>query len=423
MIIALTNQILIHVAAMVLLLCGSAFFSGSETAFFNLSRREIRCFKESSHRLHRLVARLLKSPGRLLSCVSFGNMVVNVLFFAISSVLVIRFKSRGGLTLAAASVVISFAALVLLGEIVPKSLAYGNSRTLSVFAALPVYFCIRLFAPLDALFKFLILEPVLRLSLGATRKIKALTVEEFRSLIEAGEKQGFITVDENRLMTEVAQLGYLKVRHVMQPRVEMIACPETAPMETAQDLMREHNLTEIPVYVGTIDNIVGIVRRRQILLKPAFSVDKIVQRVHFVPEQKTVESLLQFFRQVKTDLAIVVDEYGGIAGSVRLGDIAEELFGEVESAKVFDLIEQTGPYEYRLAGSLPVRELAYLFGIHREDIRQSTIGGLVTALLGKIPSPGDTAHWKNLRFAVESVQKNRIKTLMVTFNRRDKNGH
>ena len=111
----------------------------------------------------------------------------------------------------------------------------------------------------------------------------------------------------------------------MQPRVDMIACPETATMETVKDLMRVHNLTEIPVYVGTIDNIVGIVQLRQILLKPAFSVDKIVQRVHFVPEQKTVESLLQFFRQVKTDFAIVVDEYGGIAGCVRLGDIAQEL--------------------------------------------------------------------------------------------------
>jgi CBS domain containing-hemolysin-like protein len=325
--------------------------------------------------------------------------------------------------LALATAVISFVTLVLLGEIVPKSLAYKNSRILSVFAALPIYFCIRLFAPLDALFKFVILEPVLRLSLGATRKIKALTMEEFRTLIDANQKQGLITVNENRLMTEVVQLGYLKVRHVMQPRVEMISCPETTSMETAQDLMREHNLTEIPVYAGTIDNIVGIVRLRQILLEPVLSVEKIVQRVHFVPEQKTVESLLQFFRQVKTDLAIVVDEYGGIAGCVRLGDIAEELFGDVESTKVFKLIEQTKPYEYRLAGCLNMRELVYLFGIQREDIRQSTIGGFVTALLGKIPSPGDTVHWKNLNFAVEIVQKNCIKTLMVTFNRCDKDVH
>jgi len=419
----LTSQILIHVVAMVLLLCGSAFFSGSETAFFNLSQREIRCFKESSHRLHRLVARLLKNPRRLLSCVSFGNMVVNVLFFAVSSVLVIRFRSRGGLTLAAATVVISFIVLVLLGEIVPKSLAYANSRTLSVFAAFPVLICIRLFAPFDALFKFLILEPVLRLLLGATRKIKALTMDEFRSLIEAGQKQGFITVDQNRLMTEAVQLGYLKVRHVMQPRVDMIACPETALMETAQDLMREHNLTEIPVYAGTIDNIVGIVRLRQILLKPALSVDRIVQPIHFVPEQQTVESLLQFFRQVETDLAMVVDEYGGIAGCVRLWDIAEELFGEVESPEMFEPVEQMGPCEYRLAGSLPVRELAYLFGMRQAVIRQSTIGGFVTALLGKIPSPGDMVHWKNLRFTVESVQKNRIRAMMVTFDRRDKNDH
>jgi magnesium and cobalt transporter len=137
--------------------------------------------------------------------------------------------------------------------------------------------------------------------------------------------------------------------------------------------------------------------------------------VNFVPEQKTVESLLEFFRSSRTDVAVVVDEYGGIAGSVCLEDIAEELFGQMEPSGQIEPVQQTGPFEYRLAGNLAVHDWAEVFGIDQAEIHQVTIGGLVTALLGKIPKPGDVACLKNLRFTVENVRKRRIETLILTF--------
>ena len=401
------------IIVLLILLVGSAFFSGAETAFFNLSPRQVKLLKESKHRLQRLTAKLVSKPGQLLNSFLFGNMAVNVLYYAVASVLIIRMKDDSGLA-AAVTALLSFIALVLFGEILPKSMAYANSRTLSVSIALPAYICLKVFAPLEFVFKVLILEPAMRLLLGPKRQPKVISVNEFKSLIETIRRQGLISADEDRLLAEVIELGFLKVRNVMRPRVDMIACAVMDSNRVAREKMEKHHLTKLPVYVGEIDNIVGLVHLRQILLKADASLDRIVQKVNFVPEQKTVESLLEFFRRSRTDMAVVVDEYGGIAGSVCLEDIAEELLGQIEPSGQIEPVQQTGPFEYRLAGNLAVHDWAEVFGIDLAQTRQVTIGGLVTALLGKIPRPGDAAHLKNLKFTVEKVQKRRIETLILT---------
>ncbi|MBN1807368.1 MAG: HlyC/CorC family transporter [Sedimentisphaerales bacterium] len=403
-----------QIVSMLFLLACSAFFSGAETAFFNLSRRQVQSFRDSKHKVQNLVASLLNKPGHLLDSFLFGNMTVNVLFYAVSSILIMRIREQGNLVLAAIMALTSFAALVLLGEILPKSIAYANSKAISLAAALPAFLCFKIFTPLEYLFKFVILEPTLRLLLGPARNPKPITVSEFKILIDTTRKQGLISPDENKLLTEVIELGLLKVRHVMRPRVDMPACSVTDSPETARKKMQKNQITKLPVYVETIDNIVGIIHLRQLLLKSGTPLDKIVQHVHFVPEQKTVESLLEFFRRSRTDMAMVVDEYGGIAGSVQLEDIAEELFGQIEQTSPIDPIKQTGPFEYRLAGNLATHDWAEVFGIDLTESSTATVGGLVTALLGKIPKNGDVAYLKNFKFTIEKMQKNRIETLILT---------
>jgi CBS domain containing-hemolysin-like protein len=230
-------------------------------------------------------------------------------------------------------------------------------------------------------------------------------------------KRGLITADENRLLGEIIELSFLKVRHVMRPRVDMITCSVTERPGKARELMQKNHLTKLPVYVGTRDNIVGLVSLRRLLLELDKSLDRLVQEVHFVPEQKTVESLLEFFRRSHSDTAIVVDEYGGIAGSIRLEDIAEELFGPIEVTEQIQPIEQIGPFEYRLAGHLAIHDWADVFSIDPEETRISTIGGLVTAALGKIPKAGDIVYLKNLKLTVERVRKHRIETLILSLSR------
>lgn len=401
------------VLMLVLLVC-SAFFSGAETTFTNLTHRQRKQLRQSHHRLANLASRLLNKPSQLLNCLLFGNMTVNVLFYASASVLTVRVNERSAIA-GAGTAFTSFIALVLFGEILPKSIAYANSKSISIVFALPTFICMQIFTPIGFVFRFFILEPFMRLFLGPTRSPSKITMAEFKTLIETTRKQGLITADENKLLTEVIELGFLKVRHVMRPRVDMIACAVTESGHKAREKMQDNHLTKLPVYVRTIDNIIGVVHLRELLLDQRASLDKIVQQVHFVPEQKTVESLLDFFRKSKTDMAIVVDEYGGIAGSVQLEDIAEELFGQMETASQVEPIEQIGPLEYRLSGNLAIHEWSEIFNIDLEETRQATVGGMVTALLGKIPKSGDVVNLKNLKFTIEDVHKHRIKSVILTF--------
>ena len=403
-----------HIALMLMLLVGSAFFSGTETAFFNLSRRQIKLFQKSKHKLQNLTAKILTKPNQLLSCLLFGNMMVNTFFFAVASVLTVRVERQAGLTVAAITAVLTFCMLVLFGEILPKSLAYASSKPVCITTALPVFLCLKVFTPVVSIFRFLIVEPAIRLMLGPAPLPKAITSGEFKALIEATRQQGLISTDENKLLTEIIELGFLKVRHVMRPRVDIITCEVTDSPETARRIMLKNHLTKLPVYAGEVDNIVGLVYLRHLLLQPNTSLDKLLQKVHFVPEQKTVESLLEFFRKAHIDIAIVVDEYGGIAGSVYLEDIAEELLGPIEFTGAIEPIEQISPFQFRLAGNLTIHDWAQTFGFDMAETRLSTIGGLVTALLGKIPKTGDVAHLKDLKFTVERMRKNRIETLILT---------
>lgn len=399
---------------LLLLLTASAFFSGTETAFFNLSRRQIKLLSESKHKLQNLTTKLLSRPKQLLSCLLLGNMMVNVCFFAITSVLTLKIERQFGPASAVFGAFVAFSVLVLFGETLPKSVAYANSRSVSVAASMPLFLCVKVFTPIIFVFHFFIAEPVLRLLLGPTKPTKPITAAEFKTLIDQVRQRGLITADENRLLAEIVDFGFLKVRHVMRPRVDMVACAITESNQKLRKTMQENHLTKLPVYTQTIDNIIGLINLRQLLLQPDAHLEKLVQPVDFVPEQKTVESLLEFFRKTGTDTAIAVDEYGGIAGSVCLEDIAEELLGPIEITNGIEPIKQIGTFEYRLTGGLAIHDWAQSFGINLEKTRISTIAGLVTALLGRVPKSGDVAHLKNLKFTVECVQKHRIETILLT---------
>ncbi|MBN1506775.1 MAG: HlyC/CorC family transporter [Sedimentisphaerales bacterium] len=403
-----------RVLVMLLLLACSAFFSGSETAFFSLTRRQIKQLSVSANRLEKLVAGLLRKPGHLLNCLLLGGMTVNVLYYAIASVLVLHTGRAWGWGAGTALALATFILLVLFGELLPKSTVYSNARPLAVAAALPVFFVVQALGPIALLARVVFLEPVLRLLFDRPGTPGAMTLAEFRALVELSRRRGLFTPEENRLLAEVVDLGTLKVRHVMRPRVDMIAANVSDSPDVVRDLMLTRRLTKMPVYVRNVDNVVGLVHLRQLFLKTGVLLDQLVQPVQFVPEQKTVESLLEFFRKTRTDMAVVVDEYGGIAGIVQLEDIAEELVGRMDLGTGDEPIQQLGPFRYRLAGDLAMHEWADALGIDLEETRQSTIGGLVTALLERVPRKDDVAHLGNLKFTVERVRRHRIETVILT---------
>lgn len=404
------------------LLMMSAFLSGSETAFFHLSHRQLSQFGRSPHRFESLIAGLLAAPGRFLTTLLFGNMLVNITYFALAGMLSIRLNRQWGAAAATAAAFLSFFLLVMFGELLPKSVAYANTGAFARLASLPCYLLLKTVGPVLAVVDLLLIRPLTRLFLGTALTVPprpAVSPGEFRLLLDSSRRQGLISYEENQLLMEVLKFGYLKVRDVMTPRVDMIIAELSAGTGDLIRLLRENNRKVIPLYKDEFDNIVGFVMLRDLLLNPDQPPRKLLRPIRFVPEQQSVEKFLDFLREHRADIAIVVDEYGGVAGLAGMDDLIEELLGLPEEESQTPPVEKIGPLTYRLSAELSIHDWIDAFGVSPEQKRLSTVGGLVTVLLGRVARPGDVVNWKNMKFTIESVRKNRIRTLILSLEPRD----
>ena len=406
-------EYLFQILSMILLLCCSAFFSGSETAFFHLSRKTVRQFSCSDLRLEQLVAKILKDPNRFLTALLFGNMAVNILFFSISSTLLFKVSRAYGPVAATVSGAGCFFALLMFGEMLPKSIAFVNTKRFCLIASPVCYFLLSFLRPVLKAIDILFVRTAIHL-LAPLHHKNIISMKQLSVLLDSSRRQGLIDNDESQLLTEILKFSHLKVRHVMDPRVEMTACPLTYSPREIQQIMLQKRVSSIPVYTSDIDHIVGMVHLRDMILNPDRTVESLMQDVHFVPEQKTVESLIDFFKQSRTDHAVVVDEYGGVAGFVDIDSITEQLLGPMEEVCPGEPIEQIGPFQYRLHADLSISDWGDAFDIEITEGRLTTIGGFVTALLEKIPQQGDTVVFGNMRFTVEDVRNNRVHTIVLS---------
>ena len=239
--------------------------------------------------------------------------------------------------------------------------------------------------------------------------------EELKMLVEMSEAAGRISSDARTMMQEVIELGEARVKEAMVPRVDMTAFDLSGSAQEFMGLVRDTRYRRIPVYEGTIDNIKGIITAREVFLNPDVELRELVKRVAFVPETKTLESMLQQFRLEGTQIAIAVDEYGGVAGLITLEDIVEEVVGEIEDEfdESEEPVKRVGSNRYLLSGHVSTREWYNLFGIALGISRADTVGGFVTALLGRLPTQGESLRYGNLLFTVQKMKRRRVEQVMV----------
>ncbi|HJO26504.1 MAG: hypothetical protein CMK00_04415 [Planctomycetes bacterium] len=388
---------LLPVAVALGLLLVSAFFSASETALFCLGPGE----REGAGDRAR---RLLEHPRDLLVSVLLGNLVVNLVFFALVPRLA---KGAGWSPLAAAAA--ALAAIVLCGEILPKTLGLRAPRAVARLTALPLTVVVGALAPARRAANAVI-EVILR-ALGESGKPEqGITTEALGEVLErsAGED---LHAGEADLLAEIVELDSIRVREIMTPRVDVTALDLSAG-DTSAVIRRAlaERRSWLPVVDGQVDRVQGCVKVRDLLRWPERPVDQLVMPVKFVPEVASALDLLDTFREDRTSEAVVVDEWGGTAGIVTVEDIFEELVGDLRTEEEGRQPEVVplGEGRFRVSGQISIRDWNELFGRKLVPREFETLGGLVLALLGRMPRAGDRVTTGGLELLVNEVRGRRV---------------
>jgi putative hemolysin len=412
---ALAGQVW-KLAVMAPLLVCSAFFSASETTLFSLSRLQLYRLGHGA-RPGRIVAGLMRRPRRVLNTLLLGNMCVNVAYTGIAAVAILELRRSGwaGWMVAAASLVLLLV-LILFGEVLPKMLAMAAGLRLAVPAAAALSVIEQAAKPVIWVLEKALVVPLTRLVAPARPQGGEITTEELAALLDLSAKRGVIDRDANALLQEIVALTDIRVADIMVPRVDMVAYDVDAPPTGLIELCARTRRRKIPVYEKDVDHVLGVVHAKRLLLPSTPPpLRELVAKVPFVPEAANVERLLLQFRVTRTQMAIVVDEYGGTAGLVTLEDVLKEIVGDMPDVRGAPgpAVQRLSECEYLLEGDLAIHEWEDAFKIDLSSGQISTVGGFVISLLGRIPREGDQAQYRNLRFTVVSMRRRRIGTLRL----------
>jgi len=316
-----------------ILLIFSALFSGSETALFSLGRFKLQLLKDQGRAGK--IPQLLADPRRLLITILLGNDLINICASAVAASLVITLWGDPYKWL---SIMIMVPLLVIFGEIIPKTIAVNYSREFSLLVARPL----SLFTRLVFLPRWLI-DKIASLFLNLFRKKEhprhdAITEDEFRTLIEVGKEEGVLEEAETELIHKVFGFGDTLISEVMIPKSRVFCLPFDLSHEKILEEVKRNRFSRVPIYKKSKDNMVGILYAKDLLtlgggwdLKEEENWQKLVRQPYFIPLSKTTEQLFREFQEKRIHLAIVVDEYGKVAGLVTMEDLLEELFGEIAS--------------------------------------------------------------------------------------------
>ena len=399
------------IISFIFLIMLSAFFSGTETAYFNIK----------THRddIPSKLKDLLDNPRRLLVSILTGNTIVNVGIGSLAAIITYKI-SPDNQNLMLLQVIVVSIVLIIFGEILPKTIAMRSS---SQFANI-VYYPLRAF--------MILLHPITLILNGINKFVLKLvpkeeksfdTEEELEILAELGEEKGSLDEDESDMIRSIIKFDDKTVREIMTPRVDILSLPSDASIDDAMDLIAKKQFSKIPLYRENIDEITGIVYAKDLVpyligSRPNVKLQSISRNVYFVPEQKPIDDLLNDFKEKKISLAIVVDEWGGTSGMVTLEDIVEEVMGEIRDP--YDLekspVSQINDENFIVDGKISIYDLEEeIEGMSfPEDRDYDTLGGLILDNLEDIPKQGQSVIHDEWMIKVLDLDGNRITKVQIT---------
>ncbi len=423
--------ILAKLALLFFLLGLSGFFSGSEAALFSLNRIERRRIGAQDERPSaRWIRDLLREPRNLLATILVGNEFVNVSASVLAASLTDDLLKNAALAWLADGVLVKtllssllFAPLLMvLGEITPKTLAMWDARRFAGFVALPLKTFYGIVGPVRWVLKGAA-DGMVRMLLGEPLRTEPpVTEEEFRALVDLSREGGSLRESEREIIHNIFDFGETRVEEVMTPRTDVFCIPVTQPLHEIVRAIGQRHHSRIPVYDQDKDDVVGILYAKDLLrlwldlrLRESFDLRKLLRKPYFVPRTKRANDLFREFRASRIHMAIVVDEYGGVAGLVTMEDLLESLFGEIQDeydAETCDVRPLDGGGMI-VSARMPIADFNRRFGAALPDEEYDTLGGLVFDLFGRLPEPGAEVAFQGWTFAVEKIRGTRILELRV----------
>ncbi len=411
-----------------LLLLLSAFFSMAESALTSIRHSWVRMLTEQKHRLAPYLSAFKSEPSRFLSTVQVGLNIVAFLASAVAATnlanplyrLVKPLEEPLNLNLYGVSVaivaILTAFANVILGETVPRSIAITHSERVALGVIVPLILFDRLFA-LPIWLVNLTTRSILRLfGIQMQRLAPVVSEEELRVLVEAGEEQGVIEEEEKEMIQSIFEFTDTIAREVMTPRVDMKCVPVDADMHEVIELIRKSGHSRLPVYEGSVDNILGIVHAKDLLQLceggRKLNLREVMRPAYFVPESKRVVDLLRELRLQRTHMAIVQDEYGGTSGLVTMEDLVEEIVGEIQDEYDVEpeiFVQELPDGSLLIDARMHLDDASELLKTPLESEEFDTLGGYVFGLLGHQPTVGETVIANGWQLRVHEIEGHRIR--------------
>ena len=407
-----SNTIGILVAVIIVLVLLSGFFSGTETAYSCANKIKLKTHISQGKKNAKAVYKFADEKyDKLVTAILVGNNIVNLTASALGTTLfgylIINQAYADIVSTAVLTVVV-----LLFGEITPKYLA-------SVYPEKMCFF----FYPLMQLF-YWILWPICKIFDGykwlltkifKLKKDETVTDEELLSLVEEAEESGTLKEDESELVRSALEFDDLKVEDILVPRVNVYAVEEDFTMDEIRDVFESTGYSRLPVYQGTIDNVVGLIHERDFYgayIRGEQNIKNLVQDIVFTSEYTRISALMKQLQKQKIHMAAVSDEYGGLVGIVTLEDILEELVGEIwdEHDEEVVLHGEIAEGEYWVDGKCSLEEFFELYDMEREEdgFESNTVGGWVTEECGEIPRNGTTLQFKGLEIKIVKATKQKV---------------
>ncbi len=395
-----------------LLLVVSAFFSSSEIAMFAFPNHRIEAVVEAGRPGAETLKGLKQNPHRLLVTILVGNNLVNIAMSSIATGLLALFVSQSRAVFIAT---LGITALVLLfGESAPKSYAVDNTESWALRTARPLKFAEYVLMPLVVLFDYL--TRVVNRVTGGRSAIEEgyITRQEIREMIKTGEREGVLDEEERAMLQRTLRFNRTIAKEVMTPRLDMTAVSNEASMDEAIEECIQSGHNRVPVYEGSLDNVIGIVEIADLVRDRHYnangiSLDDLIEPTLHVPESKNVDELLAEMREQRLDMVIVIDEFGTTEGLVTIEDLVEEIVGEILEGNEEEPIEFVDDSTALVKGEVNIDIVNEQLGIDLPEGEEfETIAGFVFNRAGRLVDEDETIRYEGLEISVEAVENTRI---------------